>query len=360
MENIPPNDHGKPKQFLGFLPSGDHVKQALTAVAATTEQIDSILWLLNYGRAQRLSSVTALAERLNVSGSTLSRVFAGKYGAGLASIVADIDHFRALHAERAGFGDRIVCEDLNVVKDIADFCDLTRASQTIAILWGPNQSGKTWALEKIYAPKNNHGRTIFVRMPVGGGTRLFLEEILRACGISERKSYSEMKQRVLRYFDPQTLLIIDEFHQAMIGRTLRTTTVETVREIHDLTGCGVVICGTDVLPDMISNPRFVKLLGQTDNRGVLRRRVPPTPYREDVQALCKAYGFGDPHGEARKLVQEIASTNGIGKLCKFFMMSKRLASKRRQPVTWQHFLDTHATLKSWERGEQMKREEAAK
>lgn len=356
-----PNGDNKPKNNgirvpgSGFLPAGDNVKLALVEAGATTGQVDSVLWLLGYGREKRLGSVSALAKRFNVASSTLGRVFAGKYEAGLASIVSDIDHFRSVTAARAGFGERVICTGLRVVHDITDFCDLTRASQTIAILWGPNQSGKTWALEKIYTPANNHGRTIFVRMPVGGGQRLFLETLLKACGISERRSQNDMKGRILRYFDPQTLLIIDEFHQAMIGRSLRMNTIETVREIHDLTECGVVICGTDVLPDMIADPRFVKLLGQTDNRGVLRRRVPSTPYREDVLALCQAYGLGEPHGEARKLVDSIAGTNGIGKLCKYFMMARRKASKRKEPVAWDHFLDTHATLKSWERGEQMKR-----
>lgn len=358
MQTTPPPDDGdKPKPAIGgYLPSGDHVKANLMGNGATPDQVDTVLWLLNYGRTEKLGSISALAKRLNVSGTTISRVFAGKYGADLASICSDIEHFRNLAAERRAFGQQVIVRDLRVVQDITAFCDLARASQTMALLWGPNQSGKTWAIERIYAPANNHGRTIFVRMPVGGGTRLFLEEVLKACGISERKSYGEMKQRVFRYFDPQTLLIIDEFHQAMIGRTLRTTTIESVREIHDKTGCGVVLCGTDVLPDMIADPRFKKLLGQTDNRGVLRRLIPATPYKEDVAAICKAYGFGQAEGEARKLVNEIANTSGIGKLCKFMQMAKRLASKRKAPVTWDHFLETHATLKSWERGEQMKRE----
>jgi DNA transposition AAA+ family ATPase len=190
----------------------------------------------------------------------------------------------------------------------------------------------------------------------GGATRLFLEDLMKACGISERKSYGEMKQRAFRYFDPQTLLIVDEFHQTLIGRTIKMASIETIRAIYEKCGCGVVLCGTDIVPDMFEDARFKKFLGQTANRGVLRRLIPATPYREDVTALCKAYGLGVADGEAKALVNTIASTNGIGKLCKFMAMSRRLAAKRRTPVTWDHFLETHATLKSWERGEQMKRE----
>ena len=344
-------------RILGaYLPSGDRVKVNMANAGATADQIDTVLWSLNWARANKITSISTLARRMNVcSPPTLSRVFAGKYGAGLANICSDIDHFRKIANERQQMGEEPLVSDLRVVQDIAEFCELTRVSATMSILFGPNQSGKSWTLEKIYTPANNHGRTIYVRMPVGGGTRLFLERLMSACGISERKAYSEMVTRAVRYFDPQTLLIIDEIHQAMIGRFLKAVTLERIREIHDLSGCGVVLCGTDIVPEMINDPKYKKFLGQIGNRGVLRRMIPAKPYDEDVAALCRAYGFSKPDGEARALVKQISSTNGIGKLCKFFRMSVRLANNQRTPVSWDHFLQTHATLKGWERGDDMKR-----
>lgn len=348
-----PSPHNLPG--AGYLPSGDIVKEKLAEAGATTDQIDIVLWLLNYGRSQKIASVSALAKKLNVHSSTVGRLFSGKYGADITSIIEKIVHFRGVQAERLQFGDAPVVTSLRVVNDITAFCDLARVSATVAILFGPNQSGKTWTLRNIYQPANNHGRTVYVRMPVGGGLKLFLEVLLKACGITTRLGYHDMKARAIRYFDPQTLLIVDEFHQTMIGRGLKTVTIDFIREIHDLSGCGVVLCGTDVVNDMIDDPKFRKFLGQIGNRGVLRRLIPATPYREDVTALCQAYGFGVPAGEAKKLVDQIASTNGIGKLCKYMQMSRRLANKRQVPVMWDHFLETHATLKSWEKGEQMKR-----
>lgn len=339
----------------GYLPSGDIVKTKLAGSGATPEQVDTALWFLNYGRAQGIASVSGLAKRLNVNSSTIGRLFAGKYGADIASIIAKIDHFRSVQQERSKFGDIPVVTGLKVVKDITDFCDLTRATATMSVLFGPNQSGKSWTLERIYTPANNHGRTVYVSMlQSGGATRLFMEDMMRACGISERKSYGDMKRRAYRYFDPQTLLIVDEFHQTLIGRTIKMTSIEAIRAIHDRCGCGVVLCGTDIVPDMFEDARFKKFLGQTANRGALRRLIPATPYPEDVLALCQAYELGTPAGEAKKLVDTIAGTNGIGKLCKFMAMARRLASRRKTPVTWEHFLETHATLKSWERGERMK------
>jgi hypothetical protein len=351
-----------------YLPSADIVKLALVKHGHSDEQIDTILGLLNYGRTEKLVHVTTLAKRLNVHPTTVSRLFAGTYGMSkvdgelkrtstLDSIISKIEHFLDLNAKRKAFGETPICRDLLVVQDITDFCELTRATATMSVLYGPNQSGKSWALEKIYTPANNHGRTVYVSMLQSGGTtRLFLEDLLKACGISERKSYGDMKRRLYKYFDPQTLLIVDEYHQTLVGRTIKMTSIELIRAIYDKCGCGIVLCGTDIVPDMFEDPRFKKFLGQTSNRGALRRLIPATPYPEDVVTLCRAYGFGAPTGEAKKFVDEIATTNGIGKLCRFLQMSRRLANKQKSEPTWDHFLATRATLNSWAKGERMKRE----
>lgn len=373
METTQPNESRKQLAISQanaghYLPSADVVKTALLKQDYTAPQIDAVLGLLNHGRQEKITHVSTLAKKLNVHPTTVSRLFAGTYGltkvegelqrtATLDSIISKVTHFLELQDKRKQmFGDTPVVRDLRVVKDVTDFCDLTRATATMSVLYGPNQSGKSWALEKIYTPANNHGRTVYVSMlDSGGTTKLFMEDLLRACGISERKSYGDMKRRIYRYFDPQTLLIVDEYHQTLVGRTIKMTTIEFIRAIYEKCGCGIVLCGTDIVPDMFEDPRFKKFLGQTSNRGALRRLIPATPYSEDVVELCRAYGFGVPAGEAKTIVDTIARTNGIGKLCRYLQMSRRLAHKQGGKPTWDHFLATKATLDSWARGERMKR-----
>jgi len=331
------------------LPSADTVKTALEAVETPTEQVSLVLWLLDYGRHHKLT-MAPLAETIRKDGSTLSRVFSGKYGAELDNICSEIEHFRRVETERAGFGETPIAPT-RVMKRIGEFCDLARVSQTMAFLWGPNQSGKTTALE-YYRDANNHGQTVYVRMPVGGSARMFMGALMRACGISERNAYEQMRDRAHRFFGPSVLLIVDEVHQAMIGRSLKTVTIELIRELHDLSRCGVVLCGTDVLPDMINDPRFTKFLGQIGNRGVLRMRIPSAPGKADVSAVCNAYGFPPAEGEAAEKVREIGRTAGIGALTKYLRMARKLATNRKQPVGWGHFLTTLATLATWARGEE--------
>ena len=44
--------------------------------------------------------------------------------------------------------------------------------------------------------------------------------------------------------------------------------------------------------------------------------------------------------------------SGIGRLTKYLRMTRKLAANRKEPVSWRHFITTHATLESWARGDQ--------
>lgn len=360
LPNTPPEDSGsspslRPIPANYTLPSADRVKPLLIASGANEGQIGEILWFLGHAKEKALRSNGEVGELIEKDGSTISRVFNGKYGADLESICKSIRRYRAQLP--LAYGDDVFVPELSVVRDLTTLCDLTRESRTIAIVCGPNQSGKTEALQ-YYAKIKNHGRTPYVRMPVGGGSTMFLHEVAKVMNISERNAYKQLRDRIIAHIDPSMLLIVDETHQALIGRSVKTTTMELIREVHDLCKCGVVLCGTDALPEMIQDARFKKFLGQTDNRGVLRRRVPAEPTRKDIRLLCEAYGLEQPEGDAALLVKQIAKTNGIGKLCKYFQMSRKVAANKKQELTWKHFLATHATLTAWARGDRSEKEEA--
>ena len=350
----PDKNHERSIVQNGSLPSADHVKQRLIAAQAEPEHISTVLWLLEYGRSNK-HTLSSLARDIGRDNSSISRVLNGKYNlvdgvTKLTEFVEHVDHFRRIQTERMTFGKTPLVET-QVIKDVASLCDLARVSATMAFLFGPNQSGKTTALKR-YTELNNHGRTIYVRMPVGGSARMFMLALMRACGISERNAYDQMRDRAHRFFDPQTLLIVDEVHQTMNGRSLKTVSIELIREIHDLCGCGVVLCGTDVLPDMMADPRFKKFLGQIDNRGVLRRRIPSKPSSADVRAICNAYGFPPADGDEKDLVKRIAAESGIGRLTKYLIFARQLANNRKAALSWEHFLQSHATFEKWAKGEE--------
>lgn len=334
--------------------SGEQVKATLTAANATPEQVDHLVWFLIHGRDQKVGGLTKLGDLIKRDGATLSKIYRGVYPADIAPVVSDIAHYRRLWEERLTFGGEEPFVDTRLFAELSQFCDLARVSQTIGLIWGPNQSGKTRGLQ-VYAQRNNHGRTIYVRMPAGGTGRRTLNAIARACGISERHSYEALTEKIIRFFGPDVLLIVDEAHQAIVGgKAVKAATLELIREIHDVAGCGVVLCGTDALPDALRDPAMAKFLAQFDNRGVLRRRVPAVPYPEDVAAILARYGLPVPEEQTdeARLLAKVLKDSGVGKLTKYLRMARRLSAKRAESFAWRHVLSTHATLQSWANGEE--------
>lgn len=334
----------------GSIPSADAVEKAFVDQGATSDQIDDALWLLDYAAAQKIASFAQLAKEIGSSESTVSRVLRGKYEAGIGSFCAQIENFRAQSKEQQDLGPVVFVPELSVVKRITQFCDLTRATKQIGIIWGKNQTGKSSALE-YYA--GVHPMTAYVKLPAGGATKPSMKKLaLARGGISTRKSHEELREMILKRFNPLWLPIADEFHQTIKGRSIKTVTIDRFREVRDDCKCGLVICGTDQIPEMMEDERYKDFLGQVSNRGVLRMHIPTASTAKDVALLSAAYGFtGETGAEAAKLVRTIANENGISKLCGYFAIARRLANKAHERLAWKHFVTTEHTLTSWAKGE---------
>lgn len=337
-------------QLENTLPSLADVEAKLADNGASARQLEEILWLSDFAQTQGLKTFAAIAKEIGVSESQVSLVLRGKYSAGLDGFADTIAQFRALWKERQDLGPVVFIPQLSVVKRLTQFADLVRATRQIGIVWGKNQTGKSSALE-YYAGQNK--LTAFATLPAGGACKPAMKDLaLARGGIPVRKSHEELRERILRAFNPQWLVIADEFHQAFKGRTLKTVTIDRFREVRDRCKCGLLICGTDLIVDMMEDELFRDMLGQIGNRGVLRMHIPTAPEPEDIRLLSAAYGFpGEPSGSAAKWVREIAHENGISKLSAFFVVARMLASKSKARLTWRHFETARATLASWEKGD---------
>ncbi|HWM26573.1 MAG TPA: hypothetical protein VNP98_17280 [Chthoniobacterales bacterium] len=341
------------------IPPFDEIEKVFLDAGATPDQLEDIEWLVDYAATEKLTTFAALAKAIGVSAATVSKVLRGKYAAAIGSFCATIENFRAQAKEQQDLGSVVYVPQLSVVRRITQFCDLTRITKQIGIIWGKNQSGKTKAL-KYYA--DNTPMTAYCKLPAGGATKPSMKRLaLARGGISTRKSYEELREVILQRFNPLWLPIADEFHQTIKGTTrghsFRSVTIDRFREVRDECGCGLVICGTDQLPEMMEDERFKDFLGQVGNRGVLRMRIPTAPTKKDIELLAGAYGFeGEPIGNTAAIVRQIANENGIGKLSGYFAVARRLANKAHTRLTWKHFDTTHSTLASWAEG---KFEEAA-
>jgi DNA transposition AAA+ family ATPase len=323
-------------------------------VAATRDlpddQRDAIRWLHAFARENQWN-LTRLSEECKVSVTTLYRVFTGKYGAKLDNLVERIESYRKLAEARGTIGDAPFALT-SIARKIDKTCDWALISQSIAFIFGNRGLGKTLAFERR-RETHNHGQTKLIRMPASAGVQLMMKEIARACYLSPNSCFDNLRERVLHAIDHTNLLIIDELHQVFLsyqkGSAIKC--LEVIREIHDRTKCGMVLCGTTQLKKEILLGQHAELLEQFTDRGILKVQLPARLPRADVLLIAKGYGLQEePEGDAFELIEELMAARSLRKFGKLLQASRRLASKERVPVTWAHFVKAHDILAKLERG----------
>lgn len=324
-----------------------------TVVAATKDlpeaHAQAILWLFGYAREQGWS-FRILESEVKLSTTTLFRVFKGQYSAALDNVVEKITTFRKLVEER-GTANDLAFVETSVSRKVFRTCEWALVSQTLAFIYGNSQIGKTVALEE-YARRNNHGQTKLVRMPASAGVQLFMKELAKACYVSPNSSFENLRERVLNSITGNNLIIVDELHQVFLSyqRGSAVKCLEVLREIHDRTKCGMVLCGTTRLRHELMLGQHQEMLEQFKRRGVLEVLLPAKPPGRDVEAIAKAFGLGPMDETSAALAEDILRASGLGKFTKFLQAGRRMADKAKERMSWNHFIRAHDILKKLSEG----------
>lgn len=309
---------------------------------ATEEQIEIALWLLGVARACGMTTYAAIGQLVKKDASMMSRYFRGDYDSDLSGLTAHIQRFRADWNSQQKLGEMPFVSQLSVVRKIGTFAEMVRLTRQMGPLWGDSQIGKSLALEHIAADDSKD--TILFRLAASGTQKDSINALAEACGVPTRKDDHEKRDRILKRIKPQTLLIVDEFHQAFVGRKLKMGLIERIREIHDLCKCGVLLCGTHIFVEMLSSEKFKDFLSQINRRGVLRMFIPTAPEPGDLELLFAAYKLPPPDGRAATIAKQLSAQHGIGELTKYFQVARFLAMNETVPMGWDHFLKAHDTL----------------
>jgi DNA transposition AAA+ family ATPase len=324
-------------------------------VAATRDlpeaQRDQIRWLYAFARENGWN-LSRLADETKISNTTLYRAFNGTYGAKFDNLVERITTYRRLAEARGTLGDAPFAVT-SIAKKIDRTCEWALVSQSIAFIFGNRGLGKTLAFERR-RETHNHGQTKLIRMPASAGVQLMMREIAKACYLSPNSCFDNLRERVLAAIDHTNLVIIDELHQVFLsynkGSAIKC--LEVIREIHDRTKCGMVLCGTTQLKKEISLGQHAEMLEQFTDRGVLKIQLPTKLPRADVLLIAKGYGLEDePEGSAGELVNELMEARSLRKFGKLLQAATRFAAKNNDRVTWAHFLKAHDILAKLERGD---------
>ena len=319
------------------------------------EQRLAIRWLHAhyYDSGKGLQEIGAL---IGYDGGNVSKVFGGKYEGDLAAFTKSIERYRRLTEER-GLLNRAPYIETDLYRDIEECCQAALTYQKMILLYGESQVGKTAAL-KHYAEKHNHGETIFVEMPVGGSLSHFLAVLSAKLRMSNQTRGDVQAVNIMRCLGPRNLLIVDECSRAMQSKSYGGNTLKTMdflRALMDNTGCGLVLCGTNVFRDQMADRALAKFLNQFNRRCLIRRQLPDEPTNTDLNAFASHYGLAPASGDALLLQAAIVSEHGLGVWLTVLTAAARKAHKdgtkpgaNSARMTWEHVVKANAFLRRME------------
>ena len=309
----------------------------------------AIRWLHSYyyDSGQSLSDV---GTAIGYDGGNVSKIFAGKYVGNLADFVTAISRFRKLTEERASV-NRAPYIKTDLYREIEDTCQLALTYQKIAFIYGESQVGKTAAL-KQYAEDHNHGETTYITMPVGGMLSHFLAALAAKVRMTSSARGDILQLNIFKCFGPNNLLIVDESLRALQAKAYGGSSLKTmdfIRDLHDQTGCGVVLCGTNVFRERMDDKALRQFLNQFKRRSIIRRQLPDVPSESDLNAFARHYKLQPATGDAFKLQKRVVNEHGLGVWLTTLTCAARAASKRKNSeMNWGDVLKAHAFFASME------------
>jgi len=287
--------------------------------------------------ARRGLSLRAAARAAGLDGSQLCRALKGSYAGDAAAIEA-----KCLRALDALAGPAVIAT--SVVSGCRQVCAAAHAAREIAMVWGPTQCGKTTALEQCC---RENGAYRMFRFPATAGTSALAEEIAAAYGVAAAGAgFRENRRRVMEAAR-DTLLIADEVHEAFIahGHGAAVREMEFLREVHDRSGCGLVLCGTDAMPRNFGHGQFAPVLRQTLERGLVRKAFGGRPAWRDVLAAARHHGIEEALDEAAaRQWQGRLKGMSFGAVCRLLRSARHMAGKRGRPMAWERVGEALATL----------------
>ena len=334
------------------------------------EAIELFTWCFSWCIAEENQiTLDEFALQVSTDKTTISRIVQGTYkhpqsGQRLPigeRLMKAMRSFKQLAEERAK--DTTTGFILTpTAKKIWTACDLARESRSPVFIIGPSHIGKTWALE-AYKQAHNHGATLLFRQKVASGRRGMVQPMAEACGYSDSTATDDM----LRGFKtamrkrPNCLLMFDEMHQLSLTTKKNSffACMETLREIYDETGNGMVFCATSLLLRRIQDNRAE--FEQFFRRGVHKLVLPDQPQKGDVAAITEALGLEFPaRGESLtvrvggqpitdspyEILKQVGREEGLKAITERLRYAGRFAKKASEPLSWAHFIRAHHTIRS--------------
>lgn len=315
-----------------------HMDRLINDGAITDADKSTVLWFFGHCREQSLS-LADVGKLIGYSATTVSRLFGGRYEGNYSDVITKIRTYKRLSDER----NRLTRDEFietSIWHTIRKVCDLALIHQMPGMITGVSQIGKTTCLLEY---RNRSDYTVrYVRMPAAPGFRGAIEALANACNITTHCTTEQLRMRLTRSLDTKSLLMVDELHQLAIssGRNSAMKIMEYIRELTDISGCGLVVCGTKAVAEDLINGELKGWLEQFRERLINQVELPLRLPTEDILLVAQNYGLDEPDDETWALMKAIR----MNRLLKTLMLARNLADNRQQPLNWSHFRQVYRTI----------------
>lgn len=327
-----------PRRFLPAVTSGPYPQETKQTLA----------WLISYATEHNWT-LGDMASQAGVSAKTMRSVLKGTYEANVEPHLASLASLRARLAVEQ-IGEELPFVETKLARYTMDLAEFTRRYHYAAVMIGPTQWGKTEAV-KEYA-RRHADKVVLVRCPVSASPTRLLYRIAQQIGSPPNLKPEEMIDRILRYLTSDHLLIIDEIHHVLRSDRMGMKGVEQVRELRDMSGCGLLLTATPEFEvAMEEDPIWSGMLQQLSKRNACRvYRLPSVISTEDLRQVWEFYGFPEPDEGLRLSVVSAAQDSGYGVITKRMNLARIAASNAGVPVTWDYYLGAIKKLQDMEEG----------
>jgi hypothetical protein len=236
----------------------------------------------------------------------------------------------------------------------------------IGWIFGDSQIGKS-ACAREYQRQHNHGETIYVEVPTGGGLGPFLSELAISLGIPTQQKNTELRRRIIDSFDDRMLLIIDEAHRCLQCKsgTRGLDTLDFLRELWNRKQCGMLIMMTNDGRDQLLRGKHKKSLEQLWRRRLQPLQLPSVPFGDDMDRFAAAYGLPpapadtvtiriptlDADGNDKtithrdspaRLQNSVVTEEGLGVWLTILQDASDTAREQSRSITWGAVIKSHA------------------
>ncbi len=292
------------------------------------------------------------ADGIGYHRANLHKICTGKYDGDLDAVADAIEDylFKLKDTQPA---KPVLFVETDTSRQIFEVAQAAWDHHTIGAVWGDPQIGKTHALQE-FARRQSPGRVKFVRIPSGCCKSDLIIAFGEAFHVPAGKARITLtRQRIKNAINYDDLLIIDEIHELFLTatRAVQLYAMEVIREIYDLSGCGLVICGTNVGRDAIEEGPLKSILRQFDRRTIFPLQLPKYATTADLNAIAAHYGLPRLQGLARDIANSVVRYKGLKAYVIYLNSARALAANLAEPIAWKHFERAHDIIAKYSQKE---------